>query len=92
MATQLEQCKRGWGKEDRGFFTYLDDSADRASSGLEDVLHALAADGRLLGNGALNEVALSIGGNLAGNENVRACLNGLRLKRRNQESVIHHCL
>lgn len=69
--------------------TYLDNSADGASSGLENVLHALAADGRFLRNGALDEVPLSIGRNLARNEDVRACDYGLGLSC-DQESVLHH--
>lgn len=77
----------GW---DGSGASHLDNSTDGTASSLEDVLQALAADSRLLGNGALDEVALSISGDLTRDEDVRPSLNGLRLKC-NQSVIKHHC-
>lgn len=59
--------------------TYLDDAADGAAGSLQDVLETLAAGGRLIGNGAFDELARGVGGNLAAYENMGASLDCLRL-------------
>ena len=60
--------------------TYLHTSADGATGILEDVLEPLAARGRLVGNAAFDQLALSRGGDLAGDEDVRAGDDGLGVR------------
>jgi hypothetical protein len=45
--------------------TYLDGAVDVAAGILEDVLESLAAGLGLVGDGAADEVALGVGGDLA---------------------------
>lgn len=59
--------------------TYLDDAADGAAGSLQDVLEALAAGRRLIGNGAFDQLARGIRGNLAAYEDMGAGLDCLRL-------------
>lgn len=59
--------------------TYLDDAADGAAGSLQDVLEALAAGRCLIGNGAFDQLARGVGGDLAAYENMGASLDGLRL-------------
>jgi hypothetical protein len=59
--------------------TYLDHALERAAGRLEDVLEVLAAGGRLVGDAALDEVARCVTGDLAGDPNLRAGLDGLGL-------------
>lgn len=57
--------------------SHLHNTSKRASSRLQDVLHALTADGGLLSNGTLDQVALSICWDLPADEDVGASLDGL---------------
>jgi hypothetical protein len=59
--------------------TYLNDARQRASRRLEDVLEVLAAGGGLVRDAALDEVACGVAGDLAGDEDGAAGLDGLRL-------------
>ena len=58
---------------------YLDDAAERAAGIFQDRLQVLADRCRLVGDAAFDEIARCIGGELAGDEDVRACDDGLRL-------------
>ena len=58
---------------------YLDGAVDVAAGVLEDVLEGLAASLGLVGNAATNEVALGVGGDLAGDPDLAGGFNGLGL-------------
>ena len=59
--------------------TYLDTSADRATSVLQDVLQTFTAGSRLVRNAALNEFAVSSRWDLATDKDVRASDDSLRV-------------
>lgn len=60
--------------------TYLHTSTDGATSVFEDVLEPLAARSRLVGDAALDQLALGRGGDLAGDEDVGAGDDGLGVR------------
>lgn len=59
--------------------SYLDGAVDVAAGVLEDVLEGFAAGLGLVGDAAANEVALGIGGDLAGDPDLAGGFNGLGL-------------
>lgn len=61
---------------------HLDDLLDAGAGGGEHGLQVLDTGGRLLLNGALNQVTLGIAGDLAGAVNGRRGLDGVGLQRR----------
>ena len=58
---------------------HLDGTVDVAAGVLEDVLERFAAGLGLVGDAAANEVALGVGGDLAGDPNLAGGFDGLGL-------------
>ena len=60
-------------------FAYLDGAVDAAAGVLEDVLERLAAGLGLVGDAALDQVALGVGRDLARDPDLAASFDGLGL-------------
>ena len=65
---------------------YLHSAGDVAAGVLKDVLECLAAGLGLVGNAATDQVALSVGGNLARNPDLAGGLNCLGLEVLSEKS------